>query len=83
MERQALLELILGRALARSGSVEGLEVLVEYLDDVRAVLAGFANSTLTKITGKDFGKNQTEWKKWIQSNAAGFKPQPLAERIDG
>jgi len=83
MERQALLELILGRALARSGSVEGLEVLVEYLDDVRAVLAGFANSTLTKITGKDFGKNKTEWKNWIQSNAAGFKPQPLAERIDG
>ncbi len=83
MERLALLELILGRALARSGSVEGLEVLVEYLDDVRAVLAGFANSTLTKITGKYFGKNKTEWKNWIEANALSYKPQPLAERIDG
>jgi hypothetical protein len=83
LERVALLELIIGRALARSGSVDGLKILIEYLDDVRAVLAGFANSTLVKITNKDFGKNKSEWNKWLSINESSFKPVPLLERIDG
>jgi hypothetical protein len=79
----ALLELIIGRALTRSGSVDGLKILIEYLDDVRAVLAGFANSTLVKITSKDFWKNKSEWNNWLSLNESSFKPVPLPERMDG
>jgi len=83
MERLGLLELIIGRALARSGSVDGLQIMIEYLDDVRAVLAGFANTTLVAITNQDFGKNKGKWLSWTNANASTFKPVPLAERIDG
>ena len=83
MERIALLELIIGRALARSGSVDGIKILVEYLDDVRAVLAEFANSTLVKITNTDFGKNKQEWNNWLSLNESSYKPVPLVERVDG
>jgi ribulose 1,5-bisphosphate synthetase/thiazole synthase len=82
-ERVALLELIIGRALARSGSVDGLEILVEYLDDARAILTEFAHTTLIKITEKDFGKNKREWTDWISVNVSDFQPVPLKERIDG
>ena len=83
LERLALLELIIGRALARSGSVDGLEILVEYLDDARAILTEFAHTTLIKITGEDFGKNKQEWSDCINAIATDFKPVPMMERIDG
>ena len=83
LERLALLELIIGRALARSGSVDGLEILVEYLDDARAILTEFAHTTLIKITDKDFGKNKQKWSAWVNSNAVDFKPVPIMERMDG
>ena len=82
-ERLALLELIIGRALARSGSVDGLEILVEYLDDARAILTEFAHTTLIKITGEDFGKNKQKWSDWISAGTSDFQPVPLKERIDG
>ena len=82
-ERLALLELIIGRALARSGSVDGVNILVEYLDDARAILTEFAHTTLIKITEKDFGKNKQEWSTWINAIATDFKPVPMMERIDG
>jgi len=83
MERLALLELILARALAYSGSKFGLNILTEYLDDARAVLAGFSHLTLERITGKDFGKNRSEWKNYIGENQEVFKPVPIAKRIEG
>ncbi|MDP7309376.1 MAG: hypothetical protein QF405_17155, partial [Roseibacillus sp.] len=83
LERLALLELIIGRALARSGSVDGLEILVEYLDDARAILTEFAHTTLIKITEKDFSKNKQEWSAWINAFATDFKPVPIMERMDG
>lgn len=83
LERLALLELMLGRALARSASMEGYEILIDYLDDARAVLAGSANMALTKITNQDFGKSKSEWKNWFQANEGSIKPVALAERIDG
>lgn len=83
MERLALLELMLARALAYSGSTIGLNVLIDYLDDVRAILAGFANLTLERVSGKDFGKNKDEWKKYISENIEKFNPIPLTERKDG
>jgi len=83
LERRGLLELNLGRALARSGDIDGLNILIEYLDDMRAVLAEFAHTTLMRITNQDFGKNKLEWTAYANSITGSFKPVPLAERVDG
>jgi len=83
LERRSLLELNLGRALARSGDIDGLNILIEYLDDMRAVLAEFAHTTLIRITNHDFGKNKSEWTAYANSITGSFKPVPLAERVDG
>ena len=82
LERLGLMELILGRALARSGSAEGYEVLIEYLDDMRAILAEFAHGALVKITDRDFGKNKQEWSDWMNAIATDLKPVPMMDRID-
>jgi hypothetical protein len=83
LERVALLELNIGRALARSGSVDGLQILIEYLDDMRGILAEFAHTTLIKVTGTHLIKNKSAWKNWIISNQSMFKPVPIVERADG
>jgi len=75
LERLSLMELILGRALARSGSDEGYEILIEYLDDMRAVLAEFAHDTLVKVSNNDFGKDKQEWNNWLASNISDLKPK--------
>lgn len=75
LERLSLMELILGRALSRSGSEKGYEILIEYLDDMRAVLAEFAHGTLFKITSRDFGKDKEDWKSWLARNNAKLKPE--------
>jgi hypothetical protein len=77
------MELILGRALARSGSMEGFVVLIEYLDDMRAALAEFSHSTLVKITKSDFGKNQERWRNWLATNKNRLKPVALEDRPFG
>ncbi len=82
-DRLALLELILGRAMARSGSANGYDILIEYLDDNRAVLAEFANTALFKITGTDYGKDKQEWKNWLEANEPIIDPVALLERTDG
>jgi flavin-dependent dehydrogenase len=83
LERRGLLELNIGRALARSGDTGGLNILIEYLDDMRAVLAEFAHTTLIRITNRDFGKNKHEWIVYVNSITGSFKPVALAERVDG
>ncbi|NND05651.1 MAG: FAD-dependent oxidoreductase [Saprospiraceae bacterium] len=83
LERLALMELILGRALSRSGSVEGYQILVEYLDDMRAILAEFAHTTLVKITDQDFGKDKVFWSHWLTSNGNKLKAKALSERPFG
>jgi hypothetical protein len=74
------MELILGRALARSGSEEGYQTLIEYLDDMRAVLAEFAHNALIKITGFDFGKDKRKWKNWLTIKTNTLEPVPLIVR---
>ena len=74
------MEMILGRALARSGSEEGYQILVEYLDDMRAVLAEFAHNTLVKITDIDFGKGKEEWSSWLATKINTLEPVPLKVR---
>ena len=79
-ERLAMLELGLGRAMARCGSREGLEILVEYLDDTRAVLAEYAHTTLNRLTRQDFGKDGARWSKWIETLPPQGPPCPIADR---
>ncbi|MDG2254813.1 MAG: FAD-dependent oxidoreductase [Opitutaceae bacterium] len=80
LERLSLMDLILGRALARCGSGEGYETLIDYLDDMRAVLAGFAHNTLVKVSSQDFGKDKKAWTQWLSSNESRLQPVVLKER---
>jgi hypothetical protein len=82
-ERRAFLELSIGRALARCGSSEGLKILISYLDDNRALLAEFAHTSLTAITGEDCGKDSGAWSVWLAEAGSSFKPCPLSKRVDG
>jgi hypothetical protein len=70
LERQAMLELAIGRALARCGSTEGVEVLIAYLDDSRALLAEGAHSELVAIGGCDHGKNVLAWMEWLERRSS-------------
>ncbi|MBN1138793.1 MAG: FAD-dependent oxidoreductase [Anaerolineae bacterium] len=66
-ERQAMLELAIGRALARCGSAEGVEILIAYLDDSRALLAETAHAELTMMgQGQDYGKDAQAWAAWLE-----------------
>lgn len=65
-ERQAMLELGVARAMALCGSPEGFDLLVAYLDDVRALLAERAHSELIDLTGVDHGKDADAWTSWLE-----------------
>jgi hypothetical protein len=78
LERQAHLELVIARALARCGDGLGLAILVDYLDDNRALLARHARSELARITGQDFGLDPAAWRAWIAQTKARLRPVPLA-----
>jgi hypothetical protein len=82
-ERQALLELGLGRALALSGSPKGIKILISYLDDNRRILNEFAHITLIKTTGRNFEKDPITWNKWLDNNISTFASIPITERVEG
>jgi hypothetical protein len=82
LERLAYLELVLGRALARCGAVEGYLVLVAYLTDNRALLAEHAHTELKAITGEDYGKDASAWSQWIELNADSLVPRPCPPRTE-
>ncbi len=75
-ERQAYLEVVIGRALARCGSPEGLVVLIDYLSDARGLLAEQAHDELTAITGMDFGKDVKAWTEWLEAEGESLTPKP-------
>ncbi len=81
-ERLAHLELVIGRALARCGSRGGYAVLIDYLDDVRAILVAHARSELAAIAGRDEGRDAAAWRRWLAE-----QPDPLPSvpwtRADG
>jgi ribulose 1,5-bisphosphate synthetase/thiazole synthase len=79
-ERQALLELGIGRALALSGSPEGIRILISYLDDNRRILNEFAHHTLEQVTGRNFDKDGATWTNWINTSQETFRPVPITER---
>jgi hypothetical protein len=82
-ERQALLELGIGRALAYCGSPRGLEILINYLNDNRRILGEYAHKTLAMVTGRDLGVDASSWKSWLIAHRDSFTPPPLLGKIDG
>ncbi|MCC2686666.1 MAG: hypothetical protein K0R75_3565, partial [Paenibacillaceae bacterium] len=61
----AYLELLIARTMARCGSIRGLHVLADYVDDVQAMLARYAYGSLREITGLSLERNCAAWKRWI------------------
>jgi ribulose 1,5-bisphosphate synthetase/thiazole synthase len=82
-ERRAMLELAIGRALARCGSSDGFAILISYLADNRALLAEGAHSALVAISGRDYGKDARPWSSWLAEARDSLGPYPLRERLDG
>ena len=81
-ERLAYLELVIGRALARCGSPDGFIILINYLQDVRALLTEHAHTELIRITGEDFGKDASAWGQWLEANGDQLEPVPWLETTD-
>jgi hypothetical protein len=76
LERRALLELAIGRALARCGSSKGYEILITYLDDVRSLLSKQAYTELKQLSTLSLHKDKQAWSDWLESEQANLKPQP-------
>lgn len=83
LEKRSLVELTLGRTLARLGDPEGYETLIAYLDDNRANMAEFAHLALEELTGRYNGKDPQAWNQWQAAAKSSLKPIPLLERVDG
>ena len=81
-ERLAYLELVIGRALACCGSIDGYLVLTSYLDDNRALLAEQAHSELTALTGEDYGKDMAAWSRWVEFHGDSLATQPYRPPTD-
>ncbi|MFW6097923.1 MAG: hypothetical protein ACOC9Z_07595, partial [Chloroflexota bacterium] len=75
-ERRAYLELLIARALARCGSPQGVAVLINYLDDVRALLARHAHSELMAIGGQDLEAEPALWSQWLETQGDELEPKP-------
>ena len=61
------LELYMGSALARSGSKNGLKILIVFLDEIHSNFRGFAQKELKAITGKDYGFSKSGWTNYLNS----------------
>jgi hypothetical protein len=61
----AYLELVIARTMARCGSKQGLRVLTDYVDDVQAILARYAHTSLQEITGWTAEQSSAAWKRRI------------------
>jgi ribulose 1,5-bisphosphate synthetase/thiazole synthase len=83
LDKRALVEITLGRALATLGDAEGYEILIDYLTDVRANQAEFAHMTLEYLTGIDNGKDPQAWQAWLDRARNSIRPVPLLERGEG
>jgi hypothetical protein len=75
-ERLATLETLIGRALARCGSPRGYVILIDYLQDARALLAEHAHSELASISGRDCGKKPAAWGQWLEEAGENLAPVP-------
>jgi ribulose 1,5-bisphosphate synthetase/thiazole synthase len=75
-ERVAYLEVAIGRALAHCASPDGLLILIDYLEDVRAVLAESAHDALIAVAGCDLGKDIAAWYAWLEDVGENLRPTP-------
>ena len=82
LDRRALVELILGRAMATLGDAEGYEALIPFLEDRRANLAEFAHLTLEALTGRNDGKDPKAWSNWLDEVRGSLPIMPSLERLD-
>jgi ribulose 1,5-bisphosphate synthetase/thiazole synthase len=82
LERRAMLELSIGRALARCGEYKGYEILNEYLSDARSLLKQQAHTELIRLTGENLPLQQQMWQKWLENNREVIKPCPQQMRLD-
>jgi hypothetical protein len=65
-DRYAYLELCIGRALARCGSKQGYQTVIDYLTDIRGFLARSAHEELTALSGYDFSYDTEAWSHWLE-----------------
>jgi hypothetical protein len=56
--------------------------LIDYLEDVRTLLADQAYSELVDITGQDFDKETDPWKNWLSANVKNLAPKPWSAPTD-
>ncbi|MBB3131086.1 flavin-dependent dehydrogenase [Paenibacillus rhizosphaerae] len=82
LERRAMLELSLGRALAACGSPAGYAVLIGYLPDVRSLLSKQAHLMLKRLSGRDLGKDPLLWSGWLAAASRELPPYSLDMPLD-
>jgi ribulose 1,5-bisphosphate synthetase/thiazole synthase len=82
LERRAMLELAIGRALARCGDPEGYRILIAYLTDNRSLLTKNALLELRRLSGCSFGLEPKRWEAWMTEAQPFQRTVPLAERLD-
>jgi len=55
-------------ALGDIGAQEAVPALINALKDEDFMVRNFAAESLTKITGEDFGEDQSKWQQWWEEN---------------
>jgi hypothetical protein len=75
-DRMAFLELSIARAMIRCGLKDGIPILINYLDDVRASLRENAYEWLVNYTGMDFKLDVEEWTRWFTQSDTTLTPMP-------
>jgi len=79
LERRAYCELCLGRGLARCGDRRGYDILISYIDDIRAPLARSAIAELTDLLGSVAGAGVEDWRR--RAAEVGCAPRPYTRRL--
>lgn len=69
-ERLAYLELVIARAMARCGCVDGARILADYLRDSRRALVRHAYQELCAISGESLPPDAVLWEDWLNGRAA-------------
>lgn len=82
LERRAMLELVIGRALARCGSRRGYEVLIQYVSDGRSLLAKQALQQLRVLSGKSLDKDPDSLHLWLDTEQPYQNTYPLQTQLD-
>jgi ribulose 1,5-bisphosphate synthetase/thiazole synthase len=82
LERRAMLELVIARALARCGSRMGYEVLIQYVRDGRSLLAKQALQQLRTLSGQLLDKDPERLHIWLDTEQPYRQTHPLQLQLD-